>query len=86
MTDDIKLPTITCRNCGYTWIPRRAKNRRCPNCETKYFDRERPAPKWKRQRMIKPAMEKIPDLDHPFPLTEMNTARCMAMELKWYHT
>jgi hypothetical protein len=32
----------------------------------------------------KPKMERIPDLEHPFPLTEMNTARCMAMELKWF--
>lgn len=28
-------------------------------------------------------MERIPDLSHPFPLTELNVARCMAMELKW---
>ena len=33
--------------------------------------------------MKKPCMIKIPNLQHPFPVTELNTAQCQAMELKW---
>ncbi len=35
--------------------------------------------RWKSE----PKMTGIPDLDHPFPTTELNVARCQAVELLW---
>ena len=33
--------------------------------------------------MRKSKMKRIPDLQHPFPINELNIARCQAMEVRW---
>lgn len=49
MEDQLKeMPTVTCKKCGYTWLPRQhpSKIRMCPNrgCHTLRWDVE-PKPK-----------------------------------------
>lgn len=37
----ITLPVLTCRKCGYEWIPRQNDIRMCPNCKTTYWNEEK---------------------------------------------
>ena len=38
---DIELPEMRCNRCGYKWIPRITKPRKCPDCKTILWDRPR---------------------------------------------
>jgi ribosomal protein L37E len=49
---EIKVTTITCKRCGYTWVPRKTDIRLCAKCKTPYFDRER-KPKNEKEGEIK---------------------------------
>ena len=31
----MKKPTLTCSKCGYSWTPRIAKPKACPECKTR---------------------------------------------------
>jgi len=31
---------IKCKRCGYKWIPRTEKPKRCPNCSSRVWDKE----------------------------------------------
>ncbi len=37
----VKVNTITCQKCQYTWIPRTSEIRMCPKCKNVNFDRPR---------------------------------------------
>ena len=42
--NNIVLPTLTCKRCGHTWIPRSTnKPKNCPNpkCKSPYWNKER---------------------------------------------
>jgi len=34
----IRIRQITCTRCGHTWVPRKIDVRRCPKCQSVYFD------------------------------------------------
>ena len=38
----IKPKTLTCKKCGWTWIPRKDEVRQCPNpkCRSVWWDKE----------------------------------------------
>lgn len=40
---EVNVNTITCKRCGWKWVPRKADVRSCPNpkCRSVYFDREK---------------------------------------------
>ncbi len=38
---EISVPTITCKRCNYTWVPRKADVRLCPKCRSARFDQAR---------------------------------------------
>jgi|GEM_PF-2600308 len=40
---NISIQTVTCKRCGYEWIPRTKEVRTCANskCRSPYWDRER---------------------------------------------
>jgi hypothetical protein len=44
---EIKVNELTCKRCGWIWVPRKADVRTCPNpkCRSVYFDREKPSDK-----------------------------------------
>ena len=37
----ITLPKLSCKRCGYKWIPRKVEIRICPKCKSPYWDREK---------------------------------------------
>jgi uncharacterized OB-fold protein len=37
-----ELPHYKCNVCGYTWIPRSAKPKKCPDCFSREWDTETP--------------------------------------------
>jgi len=34
----IKIRKIECKRCGHIWTPRKRDVRRCPKCQSAYFD------------------------------------------------
>ena len=34
----IRIREIECKRCGHTWTPRKRDVRRCPKCQSVYFD------------------------------------------------
>ena len=41
----LTIPTITCKRCGKTWVPRIADPKVCPKCKSAWFQTERKQPK-----------------------------------------
>ena len=35
----IKLPEQVCQRCGHRWIPRKDEVRKCPKCQSVWWDR-----------------------------------------------
>lgn len=52
--NDVKpvFPEQTCLRCGYSWIPKTANPRKCPDCHTQYWRRENPLEVTRRKRNI----------------------------------
>ena len=38
------LPSVYCRRCGHSWVPRKSDVRRCPGCGSPYWDKKRTKP------------------------------------------
>ena len=55
----IKLPTITCMRCSWTWTPRKTDVRACPKCKSIYFDRPRTAREKIKRENLRPMREVI---------------------------
>ncbi len=34
----IRIRKIECKRCGWIWTPRKSDVRRCPKCQSVYFD------------------------------------------------
>jgi Zn finger protein HypA/HybF involved in hydrogenase expression len=37
----IKLPKLKCLQCGHEWKPRNEDVRKCPSCQSVYWDKEK---------------------------------------------
>lgn len=36
----VKIPTETCRKCGYEWIPRKENIKVCPRCKSRDWNKK----------------------------------------------
>jgi hypothetical protein len=50
----LRLPTVTCKRCGYTWTPRTPEVRRCAKCQSAHFDVAKPTTEPDAEPEIKP--------------------------------
>lgn len=37
----IEMPVVECKRCGHEWRPRKSDVRKCPKCQSVYFDTEK---------------------------------------------
>jgi hypothetical protein len=40
-TMKVTIPKLTCKRCGHSWSPRRAEVRKCPKCNSSWWDKEK---------------------------------------------
>lgn len=72
------LPLVTCLKCGYQWVPRSLKPKKCPACNSFEWFKEDPKGEY-RAAVPDLQVKRLVILDHPEAEQELNEAQAKAV-------